>query len=411
VVAYIADTEHVDLATAQARANDETKAAPLGDELAAALPQTYGGIYSDANSRLTVLLVGNSIADQAVVSAVGARYHLSQAVQTASASYSALAMTSLAKSVEADLLARVPGESMVIGPDLATQSILVQVVPAGMTAARARATAVRSALQTHAAAAGTASSRRLPPITYRQLARSTTPHLTSCDLLGNCDAPLRGGVPLFTDSTGCTLGFNVQDNYTGAAYVLTAGHCLAAATLNNESVWETYQADGYPHIVGSSWITDYLATGEDGDSGLVGVNRPTLWNPQNWIVIDAGTGYGGAAAPATNYQYPITAVYTATKGTRVCFTGIGSRLGRGSECGYVSTTGVTIRPCMDNGQCVTIRNEALTNMPGAEGDSGGPVFANNGAWGIVSAGDASGHMYFVGTKQAEQDLHMTILTY
>jgi hypothetical protein len=214
---------------------------------------------------------------------------------------------------------------------------------------------------------------------------------TSCTF-PYCDPPLRAGVRL-NSSDSCSSGFLARSRSDNVLYVVTAGHCEYVVGLYY-GVWGGNWTTRQPrngatnHIVGPVHSWTYSASG---DSGIIRVVNPTGWNARAWAYVHASTPQVQPPPPllpigGTTYQpeYPILADANAMQGQRVCRSG-GSSL---TECGYVSSTsswhsdsalGVTVYGLL--------RVSGFCHMTG--GDSGGPVYSSNTAWGIVM-GRASG---------------------
>ncbi|MGC5286221.1 S1 family peptidase [Micromonospora sp. DT231] len=146
---------------------------------------------------------------------------------------------------------------------------------------------------------------------------------------------------------GCSVGFTATD-YT-FNYIITAGHCT----------------QGYPHWtlpngqdVGPSLESNY----PENDYGLIWMNGPSVWAT-------------GVINLWNNTTRSIHGWATAVTGLSVCNSGKTT----GFRCGSVLRTNVTV-----NGAGGTVRQMVETNICTLGGDSGGPLFASNTAYGLNS---------------------------
>lgn len=183
-----------------------------------------------------------------------------------------------------------------------------------------------------------------------------------------CDPPLRGGVAMAKGTAGCTTGFAVRSRSDSKPYILTAGHCIKD-TAGSTASWYTRFADNSPHNIGPNHKYVY---GSTGDSGILSITNPSGWNPTrniaNWGCCLNGFITG------TNHNYGILGTSGSTVGMMLCYSGgtSGTGCGKVTQLGYTTPNGVGGLGVFD----------ADTPCEGP-GDSGGPVFANNYAYGIV----------------------------
>ncbi|MEU8391102.1 S1 family peptidase [Micromonospora sp. NPDC048842] len=152
---------------------------------------------------------------------------------------------------------------------------------------------------------------------------------------------------------GCSVGFTATD-YT-FNYVITAGHCT----------------QGYPHWtlpngqdVGPSLESNY----PENDYGLIWMNGSSVWAT-------------GVINLWNNTSRSIHGWATAVSGLSVCNSGRTT----GFRCGSVLKTNVTV-----NGAGGTVRQMVETNICTLGGDSGGPLFATNTAYGLNSHANRNG---------------------
>jgi hypothetical protein len=189
--------------------------------------------------------------------------------------------------------------------------------------------------------------------------------IASCDIGSTrieCNTPLRGGV--VTHSPGfCTAGFIVRSNVDNRPYVLSAGHCDSAFP---EYTWVTAFVDNSPHAIGRF---HHSVNNTDTDAGIMAINNPTGWNV-GWPLIVVSPNGGNAR----NETYVIERVLNPALGDRVCFTG-----------GYSARTDCsTVTTLYGTADGVAGLFKTSGGCP-EKGDSGGPVFAANTAYGISSA--------------------------
>ncbi|MCG5454830.1 S1 family peptidase [Micromonospora sp. PSH03] len=152
---------------------------------------------------------------------------------------------------------------------------------------------------------------------------------------------------------GCSVGFTATD-YT-FNYIITAGHCT----------------QGYPHWtlpngqdVGPSLESNY----PENDYGLIWMNGSSVWAT-------------GVINLWNNTSRSIHGWATAVSGLSVCNSGRTT----GFRCGSVLKTNVTV-----NGAGGTVRQMVETNICTLGGDSGGPLFATNTAYGLNSHANRKG---------------------
>jgi streptogrisin C len=194
-----------------------------------------------------------------------------------------------------------------------------------------------------------------------------TPHSRSCNWHW-CDPPLRGGIALM-DGGGtlqCTAGFNATGRGANAdAFLMTAGHCRGAGG----GTWKSRFSNLSVHDIGA-WQNatfDYW-----GDAGILRVNNPRGWLPLPWVLVR------GSAEVGHSEGYKIRHRGTSTVGMTVCTTGAGTGY---SDCGVVTHVNASVAgfgPFMTRG-----------NFCGTYGDSGGPMYKNETAYGIHVGGAVS----------------------
>ena len=210
----------------------------------------------------------------------------------------------------------------------------------------------------------------------------------------NCNPPLRGGTRMGPGaaSNACTAGF-VGRHDDGRRFIITAGHC-ARFNGGTGAAWNTVYADGVGHTFGTmhSWVY-----GSSGDMGVIAIDPiklPAL-TPRPWVNMRAS---GGAYPSPENESYVISGTGSSSSipnsGNYLCHTGktIGTR------CGPFSQGGVTKTYSNPDGTTTTVNGLGVVNAVGCVGDSGGPVFVGNLAFGVLSGGHG-GDSGFVNGKR------------
>jgi hypothetical protein len=194
----------------------------------------------------------------------------------------------------------------------------------------------------------------------------------------NTCTPWRGGMNIWNASFplagNCTWGF-YGSRGAAAKYAITAGHCgkighvLRIKDPANNTVIFTDGIDQNTYdLSGGSSQSDALTAHVKGNANAT--------TPFNTII-----------ASPTDLNHPITSVHSNNQavGGAVCFFGYASHsLG----CGHITLIGIkedTTRP--DDGKPLHITNLVEMSVPGAGGDSGGPVFQGASAYGINYAVD------------------------
>jgi hypothetical protein len=174
------------------------------------------------------------------------------------------------------------------------------------------------------------------------------------------NSDVRGGASL----SSCTSGFVVK-NSAGTTGVVTAAHCSNSLTYYNPN--------------GTSIALSYVSGAFDSDQDIQWHTSAYVERPE--FYADSGT----TARLLTGRRYRSS----TAAGNNVCHRGIST----GYSCGYVQQT--NYRPTFD-GACgtdvcdpvyVTVTGPDLACFPG---DSGGPIFASQTAFGLDKAGTRNG---------------------
>ncbi|WP_405100499.1 S1 family peptidase [Micromonospora sp. NBC_01412] len=379
-VAYLSDRYGISATEAARRLALQELAPPLATTLADRFPGEYGGMWLDqsAGGVLTVAATRPEsvraavapVPDAAHVRVVPVRHSLRQLGASAAR---------VAKALGAAV-----GTDVVV--DQAANEVVV--LTGGRVAAGDRR------LPAALADAGVSARSRA------RVARVSVPK--ACDPRDCTRAPMRGGIRLDVprdDGTvgGCTSGFNVRDR-SGAAYVLTAGHCVVGGRhTRRDDAWHQFLGPKIPVTIESgntglaenAYPNDYAVMPYQAGAlqrwayPTTATSRPSLVN--YWCVADnprcttsrdvAITGYVPWSDIQTGWVVCATgSAYTPKAGEPYVDSGAGLGYLPGTRCGEItgkSGGGIDVRICA------------------RPGDSGGPLFTESDgrALGILSNGD------------------------
>ncbi|MDG4770091.1 S1 family peptidase [Solwaraspora sp. WMMD792] len=222
--------------------------------------------------------------------------------------------------------------------------------------------------------------------------------VTSACSFPYCDPPLRAGVRI--DPAGCTLGFLARSRSNNLLYAFTAGHCVDDRPSG--TVYYTRFPNNEIHNIGPAHNEVF---GLDGDAAIIRVVNETGWQSRGLVYVLASAANGGAAGTTYYPDYPISADGGSSMNMRVCKSGAVG----GTSCGLVTDLGVTVT-YTDEG--VTVRHLGEANYCTSRGDSGGPIYAQRTAYGLVS-GRSSGTSpcvsFYQGIRGAENLLNVNVV--
>lgn len=229
-----------------------------------------------------------------------------------------------------------------------------------------------------------------------------------------CRGELRGGNAVAFD-TICTSGFLARRH--GELGVTTSGHCTpspASPVVDFERLLpepgSSYILDGFRIGSSAHATVAYESDDEGPDAAIVEFASTRAARMQPWVLVLASPSsdnIGGEDLPTTRHeQYLIRQVGSAREGAIVCTTGASKRK---TQCGNVYARGRR-----DN------THARIKGICGRGGDSGGPIYKNGVAYGMVSGGVDARSYYglgsrecwveFQGAESAEELLDMNILT-
>lgn len=218
-----------------------------------------------------------------------------------------------------------------------------------------------------------------------------------------CYPPLRAGIRVWAPVGGyCTNGFLARSKTDNKLYAFTAGHCPWAGGVGSVTdPWYTwFYEGGADHGLGPAHNGFW---NRDGDMGIIRVINEAGWNPRAWV-------YVGASSDTTrNPEYPIRSDDYSQEGQRICHTGVttGTDCGEVLDLGYTATYSVT--SITGAVRTETVTGLGRTSYCHADGDSGGPVYASNKAFGIhVGGPDGVCVGWYQGIKEAETDMRVNV---
>ncbi|HEX8103524.1 MAG TPA: DNRLRE domain-containing protein [Solirubrobacteraceae bacterium] len=237
---------------------------------------------------------------------------------------------------------------------------------------------------------------------------------TKCDFKERtCDRPLRGGVVLSGNPSGteCTAGFVMKSESDAKPYLLTAGHC-------GQESFDTLSSNGSIHRIGNVHKSVY---GADGDAEIIEITGESYDTDYTNAVLVTKSGERGApgARTARDSAYRIFGRGKSSTGRVLCLTGEKT----GSHCGEVRALDQLVRES-EEGEPDTLvghmgllnrcaKKKVAPNDPTDLGDSGGPVFRENKAYGILS-GQSRGRrctLAYQGMAGVKDLLHVTPHTF
>jgi len=198
-----------------------------------------------------------------------------------------------------------------------------------------------------------------------------------------CNRPLRAGPFIYNHAAsggvgGCTAGFMLRQNGTGAIWALTAGHCRTMWLAQGSTGIYT---EGYPGLLEYGIGQAAMGTwGWGGDFAFVSVTNP-FWYVGPYVFQDSTWLTPREELHLTNV------VGSTYYGMWMCHSGGVKIPGKNwSDCGGVEAVNVTATYSTTYGYA-SVSGLARSNVCSIEGDSGGPVWATNRALGIIVAGD------------------------
>lgn len=211
----------------------------------------------------------------------------------------------------------------------------------------------------------------------------------------NTCTPYRGGIHIWYPAFPIHRSWGFYGTRgTAAKYIITAGHCGRrgfALQTSPANVTFTDRAD-------RNRFDEVLLSNSDSMTAHV-LGSPNAVSPFNKII-----------ASTSDFNRAITAVKSDSSqlpGVTVCFFGIYSH--PASPCGTIEATGISGTLVRADGQSLSLANQVQMSKTAGGGDSGGPVYALNTAFGITSSINASnGHMVYSRIGNVGSDLGINI---
>ena len=178
-------------------------------------------------------------------------------------------------------------------------------------------------------------------------------------------SPLRGGIYIFSASMGCTLGFMARSTVNSDKFALTSGHCGSAQ-------WYHFN---YSTVIGTT-VSNSLNLGSPrSDSQKIGAWGSRAYSPWNRVYVSANDQSRQMTATRGRAWHSV--------GQTVCSSGASN----GYRCGQI----VDLDQWHAPGGKGMFSTKASFLSSG--GDSGGPVFQSNNAYGLVSQASASATLF------------------
>ena len=309
--AELARTLGIPAADAAARIKVEADRAAAGVALERSLGARTGGSYLAADGSLVVTVLDGASAARVAASGATAKLVTRSAAQLAG--------------VKSALDRHAGAVGTAWGVDVATNQVVVSV---GSTATGPKVSALLAAVKGHGAAIRV---ERTAPITTL----------------------ISGGDAIYTGGARCSLGFNVR-NSAGTRFFLTAGHCT--------NIGSTWSATSGGAAIGTRTGTSFPTN----DYGIVRYTS-TIANPGNVNLYNGST-------------QDITGSGNVSSGQSLCRSGSTT----GLRCGSVTSTSATV-----NYQEGPVFDTIRTNICAQGGDSGGSLFGGSTAYGLTSGGSGN----------------------
>jgi streptogrisin C len=364
----LAEDWHIPIEEAQARIERQEASVALAEEARRVFGSRFGGAYID-HARGGALVVGFTGATASaeldrLAGQHGLRGHTIGATVRYSQDQLDAALATLRRGL-AEVNAGATAPVMVaLRPD-ANAVELTQ--PADGVATSAQRSYLAWARASYGAMLLPVVSNEAPePATFAGLANAAL--VANCGY-PSCGPPLRGGFPIFGGGT-CTAGFMTKSNVDNKKYVLTAGHCLR----NSTTTWETYDDNWARVDIGERHNRVF---GAGGDMGIIRVDDPGYWQPKGWVYVSWSPG---PYPTTTNAEYTIggTGYSSAIVGEYLCKTGQTTY----TNCGEVKALNQTVH--YGGSVDVTVHGLGRVDMLTCKGDSGGPLYVQHVAYGVVS---------------------------
>lgn len=365
----MAHDEGIGVSVATSRIQSQAAQADLVDQVSAQYPQFFAGAWVDQSDGSLVLTFTNAP---------------SAAVRLASEQTFPTIIKSGAIYTEADLLAKQADLSEVTadaptGPGMHWTSFIdVRANQLVLTVPLKSNQAVK-ALSTETAALNGEDPDSIRTVRKKESAVVT--QLSCNDSYVSCDPPVRGGVRIRGEysiyngrgysASFCTSGFVTESNLSSNRYMVTAGHCLSEYSSSG-STWYSYNSTPYIFDIGTQTIYNDTTSGDYGAFHISAVSS------EPGIFIQDDQNPPASATRTTSYS--ITGSASAVAGQYLCKAGYVGH----TACGQVISSDSTTPNGLLHSLYISLIGSDHYACPG---DSGGPIVANNRAYGLVIQGN------------------------
>lgn len=382
----------IDPERALRRLDIQDRAAGIEDEIAALLGEQYAGIwYDDADEgRLKVGVTRAAAAQtEAIRRLIDAR-ELSRDANLVAVNYTEAELQRLQDSVRGEISGMVEKARASTAYDTRANAVLVRTL--------VRLEDGEEMLIRRLASKPGVSVQRLD-------LPSLAGNLDAC-FVTSCNPPFRGGRMIF-GTGGCTSAFMARDKNGSLVWALTAGHCIYfEAKFGGGYKWNATDESHPKELL--SFYPNYRFAQPDGrDMGKLWIHPGSYWatpGPIPAVVVKASDD--------TTYEpsYDIRSTARSSIGQWLCRTGAAT----GTECGQVDGLGADFTAKASDGYWYPSHNLGEIDVCDSDsGDSGGPLYKQHRAYGIlsgdVSAGPAFCHEYYQGIRDTENVLGVDLL--
>ncbi len=197
---------------------------------------------------------------------------------------------------------------------------------------------------------------------------------TACHSRDDCDW-IRAGVGLLSAYAACTTGFTTLDTGGSGRYILTNAHCSG----NRLNVNWHQGISSYRYFIGQNNRSVDRIFGRQADGTYVGYDATRVQDSSTAVSTRPYAYHRDNAK-----DYAIRGLGgTVNAGTYLCFSGAASG---DAECGPAGYGPVSYTYVAGNGNTYSVPNNYyFSEKCSNPGDSGGPVYASNIAYGITTA--------------------------
>lgn len=370
-VEYYTRTYNLSLQEAAHRIEIQNRAVGIDTELQSVIGD-YGGIWFDPQDggRLKIGLVNDASQRQAVERIIDG-HGLTQDADLIFVQHSQRELRQIKESIRSSIIESIATGRAKVSYSTATNRVMVNALNDLPVDERRKLEALRRNLDIHV------QSVEAPSVQLQSYG-------VECGTLTADEGcrSLRGSVPLLAAGPTfgrCTAGFVAISEHESQGgpvivdsyWLLTAGHCVGDAGF----VWEAPTSTGQLQKINPLGVIKFFEGASGSDVAAIQIQPGAFWAKPagSWIVVLPTLGIS-----QYNERYPIYGQSTAVEGQVVCTTGISSDI----RCGGVTAIGSSEH--VNNGNISESLDDITeTDICDGPGDSGGPVFMSNMAFGIV----------------------------